>query len=73
MNHHVKIESIKHVTHDVLQIRVEKPRGYSFTPGQATEVSVNKSGWLKEKRPFTFTCLPDDDWCMCFHQQQQYP
>jgi ferredoxin-NADP reductase len=36
MNHHVKIESIKHVTHDVLQIRVEKPRGYSFTPGQAT-------------------------------------
>jgi hypothetical protein len=33
MNHHVKIESIKHVTHDVLQIRVKKPRGYSFTPG----------------------------------------
>ena len=62
MNHHVKIESIKHVTHDVLQIRVEKPRGYSFTPGQATEVSVKKSGWLKEKRPFTFTCLPDDDY-----------
>ena len=62
MNHHVKIESIKHVTHDVLQIRVKKPRGYSFTPGQATEVSVKKSGWLKEKRPFTFTCLPDDSY-----------
>jgi ferredoxin-NADP reductase len=62
MNHHVKIESIKHVTHDVLQIRVEKPKGFSFTPGQATEVSVNKPGWLKEKRPFTFTCLPDDDY-----------
>ena len=62
MNHHVKIESIKHVTHDVLQIRVEKPRGYGFIPGQATEVSVNKSSWLKEKRPFTFTCLPDDDY-----------
>ena len=62
MNHYVKIEFIKNVTHDVLQIRVEKPRGYSFTPGQATEVSVNKTGWLKEKRPFTFTCLPDDDY-----------
>ena len=62
MNHHVKIESIKHVTHDVLQIRVEKPRGLTFAPGQATEVSVNKTGWLKEKRPFTFTCLPDDDY-----------
>ena len=54
MNHHVKIESIKHVTHDVLQIRVEKPREYRFTPGQATEVSVNKAGWQNEKRPFTF-------------------
>ena len=62
MNHHVKIDSIKHVTHDVLQIRVEKPKGYSFTPGQATAVSVNKIGWLKEKRPFTFTCLPDADY-----------
>ena len=62
MNHLVKIESIKHVTLDVLQIRVEKPKAYSFTPGQATEVSVNKSGWLKEKRPFTFTCLPGDDY-----------
>jgi ferredoxin-NADP reductase len=62
MNHHVKIGSIKHATHDVLQIRVEKPRGYSFTPGQATEISVNKNGWREEKRPFTFTCLPDDDY-----------
>ena len=62
MNHIVKIKSIKHVTHDVLQIRVEKPRGYRFTPGQATEVSVNKPGWLRKKRPFTFTCLPDDDY-----------
>ena len=62
MKHTVKIESIKHVTHDVLQIRVEKPRAFSFTPGQATEVSVNKTGWLRKKRPFTFTCLPDDDY-----------
>jgi ferredoxin-NADP reductase len=62
MNHIVKIESITHITHDVLQIRVEKPRRYNFTPGQATEVSVNKSGWQNEKRPFTFTCLPDNDY-----------
>lgn len=62
MSHHVKIESIKHATHDVLQIRVEKPRGFSFTPGQAADVSVNKSGWQEEKRPFTFTCLPEDDY-----------
>jgi len=62
MNHIVKIESITHITHDVLQIITEKPRRYNFTPGQATEVSVNKSGWQNEKRPFTFTCLPDNDY-----------
>jgi ferredoxin-NADP reductase len=34
---------------------------YTFTPGQATEISINKEGWRGQKRPFTFTCLPDDD------------
>jgi ferredoxin-NADP reductase len=59
--HLVKIRSIKHVTHDVLQIVTEKPSGYIFTPGQATDVSINKEGWKEELRPFTFTCLPEDD------------
>lgn len=57
----VKIRSINKVTHDVLQIRTEKPNGFSFMPGQATEVSINKSGWEDERRPFTFTCLPSDN------------
>ena len=60
--HLVKIKSIKHITHDVLQIVTEKPQQYNFTPGQATEVAINKNGWKKEKRPFTFTCLPDNDY-----------
>ena len=58
--HLVKIKSINKVTHNVLTIATEKPQAYSFTPGQATEVSINKNGWQNEKRPFTFTCLPDD-------------
>src|SRR5665811_537800 len=60
--HLVKIKSIKHITHDVLQIVTEKPKHYNFTPGQATEVAINKKGWDNEKRPFTFTCLPDNDY-----------
>ena len=59
--HLVKIRSIKHVTHDVLQIVTEKPDHYNYTPGQATEVAINKDGWKDKKRPFTFTCLPDND------------
>ena len=60
--HFVKIKSIDNVTHNVLKIVTEKPHGYNFTPGQATEISINKNGWQDEKRPFTFTCLPDDDY-----------
>lgn len=59
--HTVKIKSIQHITHDVLQIVTEKPQQYNFTPGQATEISINKNGWKDEKRPFTFTSLPDND------------
>lgn len=55
--HIVRILSVEPVTHDVRRFRVEKPAGYGFVPGQATEVSVNKPGWKDEKRPFTFTCL----------------
>ena len=62
MEHIVKIKSIDKVTHDVLQIVTEKPQKYNFTPGQATEISINKNGWKDEKRPFTFTCLPDNDY-----------
>jgi len=60
--HIVKIRSIQHILHDVLQIVVEKPQHFIFTPGQATEIAINKSGWKDKKRPFTFTCLPDDDY-----------
>ena len=58
----VKIKSIEKITHDVLGIVTEKPNRYNFIPGQATEISINKNGWQSEKRPFTFTCLPGDEY-----------
>lgn len=58
----VKIKSIEKVTHDVRRFVTDKPIGYHFTPGQATEITINKMGWLKEKRPFTFTSLPEDNY-----------
>ena len=45
----------------MLQITTEKPAGFSFVPGQATELSIDKEGWREEKRPFTFTSLPQDE------------
>jgi len=60
MQHIVKIKSIEKITPDVLQIVTEKPVNYIFKPGQATEVSINRWGWMDEKRPFTFTSIPND-------------
>jgi len=56
----IKIKDTRQRTHDVKSFRCEKPPGYQFTPGQATEVSINKDGWKDEKRPFTFTSLNED-------------
>lgn len=60
-SHIVKVLSITPVTHNVRRYKVEKPEGYTFIPGQATEVAVNKPGWEDERRPFTFTGLNEWD------------
>ena len=60
MNHIVKIISVEPVTHDVKRFIIQKPEGYKFTPGEATEVSINSPALKNEKRPFTFTSLNDN-------------
>ena len=55
--HIVKILEVEEVTHDVRRFTVEKPAGYKFTPGQATEAAINKPELKNENRPFTFTGL----------------
>lgn len=57
----VKIINIENVTHNVKAIKYEKPKGFNFTPGQASDVSINKPGYADQKRPFTFTGLNDWD------------
>jgi ferredoxin-NADP reductase len=58
--HSVKILDIDDVTHNVRRYTLERPDGYSFKPGQATEVSLDEEGWRDKKHPFTFTALADD-------------
>jgi ferredoxin-NADP reductase len=60
--HIVTVKEIIPRTHNVKTFRVTKPGGFMFTPGQATDLSLNKEGWKDNKHPFTFTCLPDDDY-----------
>ena len=60
MKNIVRILDIKQVTHDVKCFKIEKPADFHFSPGQATDVSIDKTGMEEEKRPFTFTGLTED-------------
>jgi len=62
MDHHVKIISISNVTHNVKRFVVERPRGFQFVPGQATDLSINKEGWKDNKHPFTFPGLIEESY-----------
>lgn len=56
-----KILSIEKCTHNVVKLKLEKPDGISFMPGQAADIALDKAEWAQELRPFTFTSLPQDD------------
>jgi ferredoxin-NADP reductase len=60
MNYVVSILDIQKITHDVNCFRIEKPAGYRFLPGQATDLSINKPGLEEILRPFTFTALNEE-------------
>jgi ferredoxin-NADP reductase len=60
MNYKTKILMIEFETHDTKKFFVEKPEGYNFKPGQATNLSINQDGWKDKERPFTFTSLNED-------------
>ena len=59
--HIVKILKTEPVTHNVKRFTLEKPAAYTYIPGQATDVCINKPDWKEERRPFTFTSLNDWD------------
>lgn len=55
--HVVKILDTTFITHNVKQITVEKPKGYAYTPGQATKLALDVPGWKNKARDFNFTSL----------------
>jgi ferredoxin-NADP reductase len=62
MTQSVRILSAEPVTHNVRRYRLEKPEGFHFEPGQATELSIDTPGYDERKNPFTFTALNDADY-----------
>ncbi|MCC7304398.1 flavodoxin reductase [bacterium] len=55
MDYTVTLLSTGFVTHDVRHYVISKPEGFHYSPGQATEISLNTFDLKNEKRSFTFT------------------
>lgn len=61
MTYTLTLQAIEPVTHNVNHLVFDRPPGFEFSPGQATDFALDKEGWRDEQRPFTFTNLPDSD------------
>ncbi len=61
MTHDLTLRAIEPVTHNVNRLTFDRPASFEFTPGQATDLALDKDGWRDEPRPFTFTSLPSED------------
>lgn len=59
MTHQITLLETVPVTPDTTCYIFTKPEGYSFIPGQATDLALDREGWREEERPFTFTSDPD--------------
>jgi ferredoxin-NADP reductase len=57
IKHVVRILNVENETHNVKRFVLEKPDGYVYVPGQATDVSINQSGLEDVLKPFTLTSL----------------
>src|SRR5699024_10521517 len=58
----LKILDISFVTHNVKRFVLEKPKDFvQYSPGQSVNMSIDKPGWEKKKRSFSFTSLTDWD------------
>ncbi|MDF0600320.1 flavodoxin reductase [Psychromarinibacter sp. C21-152] len=61
MTHKLTLQAIEPVTHNVNHLVFDRPAGYEFAPGQATDFALDRDGWREEQRPFTFCNLPGSD------------
>ncbi|WP_435416792.1 FAD-binding oxidoreductase [Parerythrobacter aurantius] len=61
MPHTLTLKAIRPVTHNVNELTFDRPEGFDFRPGQATDLALDRDGWRGEQRPFTFASLPGEE------------
>ena len=61
MSHASRLLMKEFVTHDVTAFFLTRPEGFTFDPGQAVTVAVDREGLRDSVRPFSPTSLPEDE------------
>lgn len=59
MTHSIELLHSLQLTPDTKHYVFTRPEDYSFVPGQATDMAIDRDGWRDEDRPFTFTGHPN--------------
>ena len=60
MEHKIEIKQKKWLTHNVMQFTLEKPKKFTYSAGQAVEVTLDKPEFKDKAAPFTLTSLNKD-------------
>lgn len=60
MEESIKLLKKEPVTNRAWKFVFEKPEDFDFTPGQSTEITINKKGFENEWRPFSLTSTPEN-------------
>lgn len=60
MTYTLTLQDIAPVTPDTYRLTFNRPDGFDFEAGQATELAIQKEGLAGEGRPFTMTSRPGD-------------
>lgn len=58
----LKILNTYFIANNVKRFVLEKPKEFTYTPGQSARISINLPNWKDQIRPFTFTSLQHWDY-----------
>ena len=61
MSHKVEILNKEWLTHNVIQLILERPEGFKYKAGQAIEATLDETGFEDKWSPFTMTSLPTQE------------
>ena len=58
VSYELHLAKIDLVARRVHRLRMRRPSGFTYVPGQAVDITLARDRWRDEPRPFTIVSLP---------------